>query len=81
MSSRRPHIAVDASSSEYTSGNGSSQLLTADELAQRWQVPKAQVYRLSREGRMPVVRIGRYFRYQLVAVEAFEAGGAVTADG
>jgi DNA-binding Xre family transcriptional regulator len=33
-------------------------LLTADELAARWQVPKAQVYRLSREGRLPTVRIG-----------------------
>lgn len=50
-------------------------LLTAGQLAGRWQVPKAQVYRLTREGRLPAVRIGRYYRYSLAAVEAWEAGG------
>jgi predicted DNA-binding transcriptional regulator AlpA len=37
----------------------SARLLTADELAAVWQVPRAQVYRLAREGRLPAVRIGR----------------------
>lgn len=55
-------------------------LLTADELAARWQVPKAQVYRLSREGRLPTVRIGRYYRHALRAVTAFEAAGGVRAN-
>jgi excisionase family DNA binding protein len=64
---RPPEIAID-------------RLLTADELATRWQVPKAQVYRLSREGRLPTVRIGRYYRYALKAVTAFEAAGGVRAD-
>jgi excisionase family DNA binding protein len=50
-------------------------LLTADQLATRWQVPKSQVYRLSREGRLPTVRFGRYYRYALEAVTAFEAAG------
>jgi hypothetical protein len=56
-------------------------LLKAADVATRWQVPKAQVYRLSREGRLPVIRIGRYFRYSLAAVRAFEASGGVAADG
>lgn len=50
-------------------------LLTADQLASRWQVPKAQVYRLTREGRLPAVAIGRYYRYRLGAVEAWELNG------
>ena len=47
-------------------------LLTADQLAARWQIPKSHVYRLTREGRIPTVRLGRYYRYRLVAVEAWE---------
>lgn len=53
-------------------------LITPDELAARWQVPKAHVYRLAREGRLPVVRIGRYVRFTTAAIEAWEqAGGCV----
>lgn len=55
-------------------------LLTAEELAERWQVPRAHVYRLAREGRLPTVNLGRYKRWRLEAIEAFEAferdGGA-----
>lgn len=50
-------------------------LLTADQLAVRWQVPKAHVYRLTREGKLPCVALGRYKRFALAAVEAFEVGG------
>ena len=51
-----------------------TRLLTADELAERWQVPKSQVYRLTREEQIPAVSLGRYYRYSLPAIEAFEAG-------
>jgi excisionase family DNA binding protein len=54
---------------------GAARLLTADELADRWQVPKAHVYRLTREKRLPTVRLGRYYRYALAAVEGFERDG------
>ena len=47
-------------------------LLTADQLAERWQIPRSHVYRLAREGRIPVVELGRYRRFKLDAVEAFE---------
>ncbi len=54
------------------------QLLTADQLTVRWQVPKSQqvpkshVYRLAREGAIPVVELGRYRRFRLDAIEQFE---------
>jgi excisionase family DNA binding protein len=66
--------------SELATTNGADRLLTADELAERWQVPKAQVYRLAREGLIPCVRIGRYARFRRAAIEEFEAAGGVAAD-
>lgn len=53
------------------SGN---QLLTADQLAKRWQVAEAHVYRLTRSGAIPAVKLGRYYRYRLDAIERFELG-------
>lgn len=50
-------------------------LLVAAELAERWQVPTSQVYGLAREGKIPTVRIGRYRRFRLDHIEAFEARG------
>jgi excisionase family DNA binding protein len=52
----------------------SGQLLTADQLADRWQVPKSHVYRLTRDGTIPAVKLGRYYRYRLDTIEAFETG-------
>ena len=52
-----------------------SRLLTADQVAERWQVPKAHVYRLTRQGALPTVRLGKYCRYRIEAIEAFEAAG------
>lgn len=52
------------------------QLLTAEQLAERWQVPKAHVYGLTRRGAIPVVKLGKYYRYRLDAIEAFEVGAA-----
>jgi hypothetical protein len=53
-------------------------LLTADQVATRWQVPKAQVYRLTREEQLPTIKLGKYYRYSLGAIETFEAGGGTT---
>ncbi len=56
-------------------------LLTADDLAVRWQVKTAHVYRLTREGKLPCVQLGRYRRFALDAVEKFEGrGGTTTGD-
>lgn len=53
------------------------QLLTAEQLAERWQVPTGHVYRLAREGRIPTVKLGRYYRFRLDAIEAWETGDVV----
>jgi excisionase family DNA binding protein len=52
-----------------------AQLLTAEQLAERWQVNRLHVYRLVREDRLPAVRIGRYVRFHLAVVEAWEQSG------
>ncbi len=65
-----PHAPLAAPNAEKRNG-----LLTPDALAERWCVPKSQVYRLTRDGRLPVVKLGRYYRYCLEAVESFESGG------
>jgi excisionase family DNA binding protein len=67
--------------SERARANGADRLLTVGELAERWQVPKAQVYRLTREGRIPAVRLGRYYRYARTAITSFEEAGGVVSDG
>lgn len=56
-----------------------AQLMTAAELAQRWQVPKAHVYRLTRRGDLPVVCLGAYRRYRIEDIEEWERGGGANA--
>ena len=53
----------------------SSRLLTAEELADRWQVKTQWVYAKTRSGELPRVPLpGRYYRYRLDTIEAFERG-------
>lgn len=60
----------------------SGQVLTAEQLAARWQVPKSQVYRLTREGAIPAVKLGRHSRYRLDAPSAGRsASSSRPADG
>jgi excisionase family DNA binding protein len=47
-------------------------LFRAEDLAERWQVPVSQVYRLTRQGDLPAVRVGRYYRYRRESVERWE---------
>ncbi len=63
-----------------TDADGGARLLTAEDLAARWQVPKAHVYRLGREGAVPMVKLGRYQRFRLDAIEAFEHDGGTAGD-
>jgi excisionase family DNA binding protein len=50
-------------------------LLTAEDLARRWQVKKSQAWRLAREGKVPCVKLGRYTRFRLSEIEQFEQNG------
>jgi excisionase family DNA binding protein len=57
-----------------------AQLLTAVQLAERWQVQPSHVYRLAREGKIPTVELGRYRRWRLEAIEMVELGVTKPAD-
>jgi len=71
----RANGITDHSSARTTRG-----LLTAADLAERWQVPASHVYSLTRRGALPVVRLGRYYRYRLDAIERWELAGGVVTD-
>lgn len=73
MSAARP--ATSSPAPNAIQSNGAARLLIADEVAERWRVPRAHVYRLAREGLLPTVRLGRYMRWRLDEVEAFERAG------
>jgi predicted DNA-binding transcriptional regulator AlpA len=64
--------------------SSTEKLLTADELAERWQLKtKAAIYRMAREGIFPagvMVELGRYYRFRLEGIENFEAGGGAGPD-
>jgi excisionase family DNA binding protein len=64
--------------SEHTNGRG--QLLTAEQLAARWQISAAQVYRLARDGAIPFVALGRYRRFRLASIEAWEVAQEAATD-
>jgi hypothetical protein len=69
-----------ASSAENTTlwtgaGTKMSRLLTAEDLAERWQVPISWIYAKTRSGAIPRVPLpGKYYRYRLEEIEAFERG-------
>jgi excisionase family DNA binding protein len=48
-------------------------LMTAGEIAARLGVKPGWIYRQSRAGRIPTVKLGRYYRYRLDAIEAWLA--------
>lgn len=61
--------------SDVRRGSEAGQLLTAEQLAERWQIAKSHVYALTRDGAIPTVKLGRYYRYHPEAIEQFEIGG------
>jgi excisionase family DNA binding protein len=68
-----PHLRTDLTEAE--AATTPTKLLTAADLADRWGIPQGQVYRLARDGRLASVRLGRYRRFSLPAIEAFEQKG------
>jgi excisionase family DNA binding protein len=60
----------------------SGEILTAEELAARWKVERSWVYAKTRSGEIPKVPLpGRYYRYRLDVVEAFERGELDSTNG
>lgn len=50
---------------------GPRELLTAQEVAQLLSVPATWVYAQTRTGRIPTVRLGRYYRYRPAAISSW----------
>jgi excisionase family DNA binding protein len=48
-------------------------LFTAEEIAERLSVPKSWVYAETRAGRIPHVKLGRYYRYRPDAIDQWVA--------
>src|SRR5437763_11069601 len=60
---------------ELSNGDGSTgRLLTADDVGVLLAVPKSWVYAETRAGRLPHVKLGRYYRYSRPSIDAFVAG-------
>jgi excisionase family DNA binding protein len=53
-------------------------LLNAEQVADVLGVPIAHIYRLSREDKLPTIRIGKYVRYSPSALVEFVANGGTT---
>jgi excisionase family DNA binding protein len=52
-----------------------SQILTAEQLAERWHVEKSWIYAKARSGELPKIPLpGKYIRFRLETIEAFERG-------
>jgi excisionase family DNA binding protein len=56
------------------------QLLTAEHVAERFPVPVSHVYRLTRSGVLPAVRLGRYYRYSEARLAELERGDTPARD-
>jgi excisionase family DNA binding protein len=55
-------------------------MMTADELAKLYRVPKSWFYELARQGRLPCQRLGRYVRFERAVIErALAADSKITA--
>lgn len=74
-----PRVAARARGAGVTSERET--LMTAEEVAQRWKVSSDVVYRLAREGGLACVQLGRYRRFRVATVEAFEVASEGRSDG
>ena len=68
-------------------GTHGAELLTAKQLAARWQLPSEKsIYRMAREGQLPdgpggvVIRLGKRVRFNLEGVIRFEREGGTQAE-
>jgi excisionase family DNA binding protein len=57
-----------------TGERANGRLLNADEVAELLNVPVSWVYSEVRAGRMPHVKLGRYYRFSRASIERFIAG-------
>lgn len=72
---RRPPSTPARVDSPSANPPSDDRLLTAHDVAYRWQDNVDHVYELTRRGDLPVVRLGRKYRYPLAGIEQFERDG------
>ncbi|MDN3309594.1 helix-turn-helix domain-containing protein [Microbacterium oryzae] len=48
-------------------------LLTPDDVAARWSIPRRHVLELARRKQVASIKVGRYVRFEQAAVERYEA--------
>lgn len=72
---------VEPTSASVNTHPANGTLLTPEEVALRWRVNVGQVQRLARQGKVPAVKVGRYLRFRLDQVEAWEQGGGAEDHG
>lgn len=53
-------------------------LLTAKDLAMRWQLTSGHIYELARTNAIPCVRLGRRKRFRLDAIKELELSGGTS---
>jgi excisionase family DNA binding protein len=75
-------VALDQSRGATTDavGRDARLLLTAAQLAERWQVPVRTIYAWARRGAIPHYRAGRLLRFDPAEVEDNFRGGSFTAE-
>ena len=72
--SPRPGGLAPEGRTSNANGADPDRLLTAEDVAALLQVPKTWVYAQSRDGDLPTVRLGRYYRYRRPDVLAWVEG-------
>jgi hypothetical protein len=59
-----------------------SEILDAQQLADRWKVEKSWIYAKARSGALPKIPLpGKYVRFRLDTIEKFERGELESTDG
>jgi len=79
-SDSRVGASGDANGDPSVPGLTAKYLLTAEQLAERWQCRPAFIWRLARRKEIPTVRIGRYVRFRLESIESWERAQEVQSD-
>ncbi len=71
---QRPRLADSRRDFTDLSSNGPVRLLDAGQVADLLRVPKSWVYAEVRAGRLPHIKLGRYYRFAPESIAAFVAG-------
>lgn len=51
-------------------------IMTLKELAEYLKIPESTLYKIAREGGIPAQKIGKHWRFNRVAIEAWISNGA-----